>query len=70
MRLITTTAGDEQIEIKATPEKAVAIRKITSPCEAQASLIKSMPTSSPIILNTLPYPISGPGGPSLTSRRH
>ena len=71
MRLITTTAGDEQIKIKTTPEIASTIRKATLPYGgAQASPVKSTPTSNRIVLNALPYPVSGPGGPSLTSRRH
>jgi len=71
MRLITTTAGDEQIKINATPDQAPLIRKATLPSGAAvASAIKSTPTSSPIVLNTIPYPASGPGGPPLTSRKH
>ena len=71
MRLIKTIAGDEQIKINTTPDQTPLIRKTTLPCgEAQVSPVKSTPTSSPIVLNTMPYPASGPGGPSLTSRRH
>jgi hypothetical protein len=71
MRLIKTIAGDEQIKIKTTPEKAPMILATTSPCaEVQASPVKSTATISPIVLTTMPYPASGPGGPSLTSRRH
>lgn len=71
MRLIKTTAGDEQIEIKTIPEKTPLILSTTSPCgEVQASPVKCPPAVSPIILSAIPYPVSGPGGPSLTSRRH
>ncbi len=71
MRLINAPAGDEQIEIKATPENATMIpTTVTSHREVQAGLIKSTVTASPIVLTTMPYPASGPGGPSLTSRKH
>ena len=72
MRLIKAAADDEQIKIKTTPaEAAPIIRKIVPPSdEAQASPVKSTLTISPIVLNTMPYPASGPGGPSLTSRKH
>ena len=72
MRLIKTAAGDEQIKVKTISEEvAPIVRKIVPLCEAaQASLIKSTPPISPIVLNTSPYSISGPGGPSLTSRKH
>jgi hypothetical protein len=71
MRLIKTTAGDEQIKINTPPENAPIILTTTSPCrETQGSAVRSTPTSSPNVLNTIPYPASGPGGPSLTSRKH
>ncbi len=71
MRLIKTTAGDEQIKINTTPDQTLPIRNATLPCgAAQASPVKSAPTSSPLVLTTIPYPASGPGGPSLTSRKH
>jgi hypothetical protein len=71
MRLIETTTGDEQIKINTTPDQPPLIRKATLRSgAAQASPVKSTPTSSPIVLNTIPYPVSGPGGPSLTSRKH
>jgi hypothetical protein len=71
MRLIKTTAGDEQIKINTTPDQTPLIRKVIVPCgAAQASPVQSTPPSSPIVLNTIPYPVSGPGGPSLTSRKH
>jgi hypothetical protein len=71
MEVIKTNAGDEQIKINTTPDQTPPIRKTTLPCgETQASPVKSTPTSSPIVLNTMPYSVSGPGGPSLTSRRH
>ena len=70
MRFIDTTAGGEQTKINTPPENAPIILATTSPCEAQASPVKNRPTSSPIVLTTMPYPGSGPGGPSLTSRKH
>jgi hypothetical protein len=71
MRLIKTIAGDEQIKINTTPENAPIIVATTSPCgETRGSAVKSTSTSSPIVLNTIPYPASGPGGPLLTSRKH
>jgi hypothetical protein len=71
MRLLKTAAGDDQIEIKTTPETAPLIRKAILPCgEAQASRGNSTPTISTVVLNAIPYPTSGPGGPSLTSRKH
>ena len=71
MRLIKTTAGDEQIKINTTPGNASIILATTSPSgEAQGSPVKSTAASRPIVLNTVPHPASGPGGPSLTSRRH
>jgi hypothetical protein len=72
MRFIKTAAGDEQIKIRTTPEnEAPIISKIVPLCgAAQASPVKSTATNSPIVLNTMPYSASGPGGPSLTSRKH
>ena len=71
MRPINAAAGDEQIEIKTTPEKASMIHQTTLPRgEVHGSPVKSTPTISPMVLNTMPYPASGPGGPSLTSRKH
>jgi hypothetical protein len=71
MKLIKTTAHDEQIKINTTPEKTPLILSTTSPFgEVQASPVKSTSTSRPIVLTTVPYPASGPGGPSLTSCKH
>jgi hypothetical protein len=71
MTLLKTAAGDEQIDIKATPEKASMFRETTLPHgEAQANSVRNTLTTSPIVLTTMPYPASGPGGPSLTSRKH
>ena len=70
MKLLKTTAGDEQIKINTTPDQTLPIRNATLPCAVQANPVKSTPTTSPIVLNAIPYPASGPGGPSLTSRKH
>ena len=71
MRLIKTTTDDEQIKVNTTPDQTPLIRQTTSPYgEAQANPVRSTPTSRPIVLTTIPYPASGPGGPSLTSRKH
>ena len=66
-----TTAATEQIDLRKPSETEPPIRKPAPPCgAAQASPVVSPPTGSPIRLNTMPYPASGPGGPLLTSRRH
>jgi hypothetical protein len=66
-----TTAVAEQIELGAKPETEPQVHKTAPPSgEAQANRSVSPPTLSPIRLNTMPYPASGPGGPSLTSRKH
>ncbi len=71
MRRIETIAGDEQIKINTSPRNAPIILAATSPSgETQGSPVKSTAASSPIVLNTIPSPASGPGGPSLTSRKH
>ncbi len=67
MRLRKTAAGGAPIEIKATLEKALIRTTITPQSEVQVSPLRSI---SPIVLTTMPYPASGPGGPSLTSRKH
>jgi hypothetical protein len=70
MRLVKTAAGDEQIEIKASPEKALIRTTVTPHGEVHVSPVRSTLTTAPIVLTTMPYPTSGPGGPSLTSPKH
>jgi hypothetical protein len=70
MKLIKTTAGDDPIEIKATPERALIRTTVTPHGEVQVKPVRSTLTTAPIVLTTMPYPASGPGGPSLTSRKH
>jgi hypothetical protein len=71
MKPLTTAAIAEQTNLRKSPQAEPAISKAAAPCgAAQASPVVSPPTGSPIRLNTMPYPASGPGGPSLTSRRH
>jgi hypothetical protein len=71
MTSLKTTAAAEQIDPTKTPEAESSIRKPAAPCgAAQASPVVSPPTGSSIRLNTMPHAASGPGGPSLTSRRH
>ena len=70
MASLTTAAVAEQIDLGKTPEAEPAIKKTAPPCGAQASRAANPAPASPFRLNTMPSPASGPGGPSLTSRRH
>ena len=66
-----TTAVTEQIKFGTKHETEPPVRNTAPPSgEAQANRSVSPPTLSPIRLNTMPYPASGPGGPSLMSRKH
>jgi hypothetical protein len=71
MTSLTTAAVAEQIDLGKTQEAEPAIKKTAPACGgAQASRAANPAPASPFRLNTTPSPASGPGGPSLTSRRH
>ena len=71
MTSLKATAVVEQIDIRTKPEPEPPVHKTAPPeREGQANPIVSSPMFSTIRLNTMPYPASGPGGPSLTSRKH
>ena len=71
MTSLKTDAVAEQIDLTKALEVEPPIRTSAPPCGAvQASRAETLPTVNPIRLNTMPSPASGPGGPSLTSRRH
>jgi hypothetical protein len=69
--LKTAAVVAKQIDLTKALEAEPPIRTSAPPCGAvQASQAERLPTVKPIRLNTMPYSASGPGGPSLTSRRH
>jgi hypothetical protein len=71
MTSLKTATAAKQIEFRTDPKTEPPIRKAAQPCgEPQPTRTASPPTVSPIFLNTMPYPASGFGGPSLTSRKH
>ncbi len=71
MESLNTARVAEQIDLDKAPEVEPSSHTSAPRCgDAKAKRASSVPTGSAIRLRTMPYPASGPGGPSLTSRRH